>query len=225
MLELSIFKRFGSFELHVELSLEEGCLAIFGENGSGKSTTLRCISGLVKPEQGYIRIGGRVVFDSELRVNLPPQRRSTGYVPQGLELFPHMNVYENVAFGLRVRGLSGDKLRSRVERMLSMFGLAELKRRSVLALSGGQRQRVALARALVIEPELLLLDEPFSALDAETKRTLIPELREMLEELEIPTLLVTHDRREAEAMRAKVVELRCGRMVRRSMPVLKEATA
>ncbi len=225
MLELSIFKSFGSFELHVELSLERGCLALFGENGSGKSTTLRCISGLLKPEQGYIRIGRKVVFDSEHGINLPPQKRSVGYVPQGLELFPHMSVYENVAFGLRVRGICRAEVERRVSEAIEMLGLSGLERRGIAQLSGGQRQRVALARALVIEPELLLLDEPFSALDAATKRSLLPELRRLLEDAGIPAVVVSHDRSEVEALRARVVELRGGRVVSRSRLAMMEATA
>ncbi|NOZ59345.1 MAG: ATP-binding cassette domain-containing protein, partial [Euryarchaeota archaeon] len=139
--------------------------------------------------------------------------RSIGYVPQGLELFPHMSVYENVAFGLRVRGLRGEKLRSRVERMLRMFGLAELRRRSVVALSGGQRQRVALARALVIEPELLLLDEPFSALDMQTRQEVRRELRVLLESMGIPAIIVTHDLADAAELADRVCVMREGRIV------------
>ncbi len=225
MLELRIFKSFGGFELSLELEFDGSCLALVGENGSGKSTTLRCIAGLETPERGRIAVAGRVVFDSELGVNLPPQKRSVGYVPQGLELFPHMSVYENVAFGLRVRGICRAEVERRVSEAIEMLGLSGLERRGIAQLSGGQRQRVALARALVIEPELLLLDEPFSALDAATKRSLLPELRRLLEDAGIPAVVVSHDRSEVEALRARVVELRGGRVVSRSRLAMMEATA
>lgn len=197
VLELNIKKRLQRFELKIELHLGREVLAVFGENGSGKSTTLKSIAGLVTPDEGYIRIGDTLVFHSELGINLPPQKRNVGFVFQELALFPHLNVYENIAYGLRARGYSRAKIEEEVEGIMQLLGIAELGSHMPKELSGGQKQRVALARALVIKPKLLLMDEPFSALDRRTRRRVREEVSGILKTLSIPAIIVTHDYEDA----------------------------
>jgi|Deesub1362A_J573_1020465.scaffolds.fasta_scaffold00570_25 ABC-type sulfate/molybdate transport systems ATPase subunit len=212
MLDLSITKRFPRFELNVQLKLGREVLALLGENGSGKTTALKAIAGLVTPDEGYIRIGNTLAFHSELGINLPPQRRSVGFVFQELALFPHLNVYENIAFGLKVRGYSKAKVNEEVEAMMHTLGLAELRSHMPSELSGGQKQRVALARALVVKPKLLLMDEPFSALDQRTKQEVREEVRNILETFQVPAIIVTHDYEDAAILADRVCVLSNGRV-------------
>ncbi|MBM2826945.1 MAG: molybdenum transporter ATP-binding protein, partial [Dehalococcoidia bacterium] len=170
-------------------------IALFGPSGAGKTLTLNCISGLVKPDSGRIDINGATVFDSAQGVNLPPQRRRVGFVFQNYALLPHLSVGDNVAFGLR--GLAREEKRARVSEMLRLAGLVGLEHRRPSELSGGQQQRVAIARALAIEPSILLLDEPFTALDSGLRRRLQEELTQLVSPLKITTILVTHNLREA----------------------------
>ena len=195
MLDLDIDKRIKVFRLRATFRAEDGMLALFGPSGSGKTLTLNCIAGLVKPDSGRIAINGATVFDSAQGVNLPPQHRRVGYVFQNYALLPHLSVAENIAFGLR--GLAREEQRARVEEMLRLTGLAELEHRRPGELSGGEQQRVAIARALAIEPSILLLDEPFTALDSGLRRRLQEELMQLVAPLKITTILVTHNLREA----------------------------
>lgn len=183
---------------------------LFGESGSGKTTILRCLAGLDRPDRGHIRFEETTWFDAGQDLFCSPQRRSVGYLSQDYALFPHLNVARNIAYGLGKLGAAAR--RERVEKMLRLFGLAGLERRWPRQLSGGQQQRVALARALVRQPRLLLLDEPLSALDAPTRDHLRRELRQLLAELNVPTVLVTHDRVEALALGDTVVVLSEGRV-------------
>lgn len=224
MLELSITKRFQDFELCVELELKRGVLALFGENGSGKSTTLRCIAGLTTPDEGYIRIGSTLAFHSELGVNLPPQKRNVGYVFQELALFPHLSVEENIAFGLKVRGFSRGMVRREVTRVMRTLALEELRSHMPGELSGGERQRVALARALVVKPKLLLLDEPFSALDVRTRQEVRREVRAILEALRIPAIIVTHDYEDAAILADRICVLSRGRAMQQPEAMRLEVT-
>ncbi len=180
-------------------------LVLFGPSGAGKTTVLRCLAGLERPDEGRIALGDEVWFDSATGRWLPPQLRRVGYLPQGLALFPHLDVAGNIAFG--IRGLDGRARAARVRDLLERFGLAELGRRRPAELSGGERQRVALARALAASPRLLLLDEPLSALDAPTRERLRLELRELLATAEISAILVTHDRTEALVLGDRVAVL------------------
>lgn len=170
-------------------------LILFGPSGAGKTTILRCLAGLDQPDRGRIALGAETWFDAPRRVSLTPQRRRIGYLPQGLALFPHLDVRANVAFG--AASLPAGERAVRVAELVALLGLAGLERRRPGQLSAGQQQRVALARALCRRPRLLLLDEPLSALDAPTREALRSELRDLLRAGGVPAIVVTHDRSEA----------------------------
>jgi molybdate transport system ATP-binding protein len=183
---------------------------LFGPSGSGKSTTLRCLAGLERPERGSIRFGDEIWFDGARGIFLPPQRRRIGYLFQDNALFPHLRVVQNIGYGLGK--IPAPERRQRIEEITTLLGLAGLEDRYPRQLSGGQQQRVALARALVCRPRLLLLDEPLSALDAPTREHLRRQLRHWLVELQMSTILVTHDRIEALALGDHLVVFDAGRV-------------
>jgi len=183
---------------------------LFGRSGSGKSTTLRCLAGLERPERGTIRFGDEIWFDAARGIFLPPQRRRIGYLFQDYALFPHLRVTQNIGYGLGK--IAAPERRQRIEEITALLGLAGLEDRYPRQLSGGQQQRVALARALVCRPRLLLLDEPLSALDAPSREDLRRQLRQWLVELRMSTILVTHDRIEALALGDHVVVFEAGRV-------------
>lgn len=187
---------------------------LFGPSGCGKTTVLRCLAGLERPHQGIIRGNGQTWFDSDRRICLSPQQRDIGFLFQDYALFPHLSVADNIAFGLRNR----TQARNRVAEMVRRFDLAGLENRRPNQISGGQQQRVALARVLVRQPRLLLLDEPLSALDSSLREQLRSELRRQLEDLQIPVVLVTHDRIEAIALSDQIVVMEAGR-IRQCGPV------
>jgi molybdate transport system ATP-binding protein len=168
---------------------------LFGPSGSGKTTILRCLAGLEQPERGFVYFNGAVWFDAERSISLPPQQRRIGYLFQEYALFPHLTVRQNLEFGLR--RVTRPQRRQRVTEITSLFQIGDLVDRYPRELSGGQLQKVALARTVAPEPRLLLLDEPLSALDAPARGRLRSELRQLLNRVGIPTLLVTHDRTEA----------------------------
>ena len=207
-----IFKRFGRLNepvlKSVELQVGKGELAaLLGPSGCGKTTLLRIIAGFEKPDEGRIAIRGRDM------TSVPAHRRQVGMVHQQFALWPHMTVAENVAFGLEMRGVARrDRLR-RVSDVLELVGLSGFERRAPKSLSGGQQQRVALARALVIEPDLLLLDEPLSALDANRRQQLQRHLRHIQHELGVTTIIVTHDREEAMGLANHLVAMRSGHIL------------
>lgn len=183
---------------------------LFGPSGCGKTTILRCLAGLERPEHGRIRFGDATWHDAAGGVCLPPQRRGVGYLSQDSALFPHMTVARNIAYGLL--GVPGPERRRRVAGMLDLFRLNGLEGRYPGQISGGQQQRVALARCLACKPRLLLLDEPFSSLDATTREGLRHELRHLLAGFGTPALIVTHDRIEAIALADHLVVLDGGRI-------------
>ncbi|HEY2219632.1 MAG TPA: ABC transporter ATP-binding protein [Gaiellaceae bacterium] len=200
---------------HVSLEVQEGELfTLLGPSGCGKTTTLRSIAGLEIPDEGTISLGGRVLFSSTPKVRVPANQRGLGMVFQSYAIWPHMNVFENVAFPLKVlpRGKRPGRsdLRMRVERALAVVKLDQLASRDATALSGGQQQRLALARALVMEPALLLLDEPLSNLDAKLRDDMRFELKRLQRELGITCVYVTHDQTEALAMSNEVAVMRDG---------------
>jgi molybdate transport system ATP-binding protein len=189
----------------LELALEVGreTIALVGPSGAGKTTVLRAIAGLLPPERGRVALGETVWFDSDRGIDVPPEERSVGLVFQEYALFPHMTVEQNVAYGGRAR----------VDEMLGWLGIAELSKARPDELSGGERQRVALARALARDPAVLLLDEPLTALDTHTRGRVRGELRELLAELRLPTLLVTHDFQDAAALAERIGVIADGRIV------------
>ena len=183
---------------------------LFGPSGAGKSTTLRCLAGLDRPERGAIHFGDEIWFDAARGIFLPPQRRRIGYLFQDYALFPHLRVAQNIGYGLGK--IAAPERRQRIGEIAALLGLAGLEDHYPRQLSGGQQQRVALARALVCRPSLLLLDEPLSALDAPTREHLRRQLRQWLVELQMSTILVTHDRIEALALGDHVVVFEAGRV-------------
>lgn len=201
----------GGFHLGVAFEAPAGITALFGPSGAGKTLTLRCVAGLMRPGEGRIVLGDRVLLDRASGVDLPSRRRRVGYLFQQYALFPHMDVAENVAFG--VDGSREERQRA-VERLLELVGLPGFEHRRPRELSGGQQQRVALARALAPSPELLLLDEPFSALDGRTRRRLRGELLRIHEATGVPMVLVTHDLREVRELAGHVVLFDAGRVLR-----------
>ncbi len=200
------------FVLDVAFRTHNGeMLALFGPSGTGKSLTLRCVAGLLRPEAGRIVLNGRVLFDAAAGVDVPPRARRMGYVPQHYALFPHLTVADNIAYGLA--GWPPARRRARVAEMVRLMRLDRLETRRPHQLSGGQQQRVALARALVTEPEVLLLDEPFAALDGPIRGRLQNELLAVQRRFHIPTLLVTHDLAEAYALSDRMAVLEGGRVL------------
>jgi iron(III) transport system ATP-binding protein len=201
----------------ISVDVAEGELfTLLGPSGCGKTTTLRSVAGLETPDRGEIEVGGRVLYSSEKRVRVPANERGLGMVFQSYAIWPHMNVFKNVAFPLQVlprRRRPGRKqLRDRVERALAVVKLDELASRQATDLSGGQQQRLALARALVMEPPLLLLDEPLSNLDAKLREEMVFELKRLQRELGITAVYVTHDQVEALAMSNRVAVMRSGKI-------------
>ncbi len=191
----------------VSLEIEPGALVtLLGPSGCGKTTTLRLIAGLERPS------AGRIFIDEEDVTPLPAHLRDISMVFQNYALFPHMNVFENVAYGLKVQGMSDAEVRRQVGEALELVGLTGLEQRAPGALSGGQQQRVALARALVLKPKVLLFDEPLSNLDAKLRKRVRQEIRELQQNLGITAVYVTHDQEEAMAISDRVVVMRAGRI-------------
>lgn len=210
MLEMTLDARRGGFRLQVECRLASDWTVIFGPSGAGKSTLLRLIAGLDLLDRGRITLDEHVLTDSAMRIRLKPGRRRTALVAQQTALFPHLNVTANVAYGLA--GLDRSQRLERIEEMLQLVGANHLADRRPRNLSGGEAQRVALARALAPLPRLLLLDEPFSALDGAASDALLSRLQQWLREHRVQTILVTHDATDAYATSAEVVFLREGRL-------------
>jgi len=213
MLTVAIEKQLPTVDVAVEFDLAGEVLALFGPSGAGKSMTLKMIAGIETPDRGTIRSGDRLLYDSSTGVNLPPQRRRVGYVPQQYALFPHLTALENVAFPLR-KGLRwpAQRANQRASELLASFGLADLLDVHPGGLSGGQQQRVALARALSSEPEILLLDEPFAALDGPIRVELRNELRTIQQRLRVPAVFVTHDLEEAATLANRIAVVLDGRV-------------
>ena len=212
-LEAEVSLRLGSLDLDVALDVPPGELvALLGPNGAGKTTLLKILAGLLAPVRGRVVLDGRVLDDVATGDHVPVERRPVGYVFQDYLLFPHLSALENVAFGLRSRGMHKRDARQRAGDWLERVGLANYAEAKPPALSGGQAQRVALARALATEPRLLLLDEPLAALDASTRLSTRRELRRQLDSYEGVRLLVTHDPLEAMALAERLVVLEDGRI-------------
>jgi molybdate transport system ATP-binding protein len=204
------------FELGVAFEAAPGFTILFGASGAGKTTLLDCIAGLSTPDSGQISIGQRALFDSTQHHNLSAAKRNLGYVFQSLALFPHMTVEQNVNYGLS--HLTKSERGQRAAAVLDAFHVAHLAQRNVREISGGESQRVALARALVLDPQILLLDEPLAALDAATKRRIISDLRKWHQSHRVPILYVTHSREEVFALGERVIVLEAGRIVAQGTP-------
>ena len=195
-LYVDIRKKLGDFRLETQFEAAEGVTGILGASGCGKSMTLRCIAGIVKPDEGYIELDGRVLFDSKKNINLRPQDRHVGLLFQNYALFPNMTVRQNLMTGLKAEKTGKKEAEIRIQEMLEKFELKGLEKHKPAELSGGQQQRVALARIFLSSPRVLMLDEPFSALDGYLRWNLEQELLETLKEFGGPTLFVSHSRDE-----------------------------
>ncbi|MFB3884605.1 MAG: ABC transporter ATP-binding protein [Thermodesulfobacteriota bacterium] len=211
-----IVKKYGKVKAVDDLSLgvEDGeLLTLLGPSGCGKTTVLRCVSGFVKPDSGEIYLGDRKITE------IPPQKRGIGLVFQNYALWPHLTVFQNLAFGLKIRKLSRNEIRKKVERALSLVQLEGFEERYPRQLSGGQQQRVALSRALVLEPEILLLDEPLSNLDALLREQMRFEIAQIHKQAGITTIYVTHDQTEAMVISDRIAVLEKGRIMQLGTPL------
>jgi putative spermidine/putrescine transport system ATP-binding protein len=198
---------------HLDLNTKEGeFISLLGPSGCGKTTTLRCVAGFEFPDQGRVRLNDEDITD------LPPEKRDIGMVFQNYALFPHLTVYRNLAFGLEMRGIGRAECKRRIDEVLAMVQLTPMAERYPRQLSGGQQQRVALARALVIEPRLLLLDEPLANLDAVLREDMRVFIRELQKRVGITTLYVTHDQAEAMVMSDRVAVMLGGRLLQFDVP-------
>ncbi len=216
-----VVKSFGSVRAvdGVSFEAEEGkFLTLLGPSGCGKTTTLRMMAGLERNDRGSIWIGSQLMSSPEESVFVPPERRNIGMVFQSYAIWPHMSVFENVSYPLRIRKRPADEIRRRVSQTLELLSMNGLSERQATALSGGQQQRVAIARALVFEPSILLMDEPLSNLDAQLRGEMRAQLRELQERLAITTIYVTHDQEEAMVLADTIAVMHGGRLVQLGAP-------
>ena len=225
MLEIEITKSFSGgvspFHLDVNFRVDEGITVLFGPSGAGKTAVLNAVAGVVRPDAGRIASGGVTYFDAETKTFLPSAKRRVGYVFQGLALFPHLTVTENVGYGLGSAWLPSKRTARRklVAEHLANFHLEQLADRRPGEISGGQQQRVALARALIHRPRVLLLDEPLTGLDLPVKREILSDLRGAVEQLRIPALFVTHDAQEAARLGDRILLMEQGRIISEGEPL------
>lgn len=213
-----LIKQLNYFTLDVEYSMENELLVIEGSSGAGKTTILNCLAGIMKPDDGNITVDGRVLFSHTDKVNIAAEKRNIGYLFQSYALFPNMTVRQNVLYGLKNKKeyrkkASRKEMLEYADYMMETLGISHLANKNSSAISGGEKQRTALARAMVTKPSLLLLDEPFSALDENTKGRIYEEFNEFKETLKIPTILITHNHRETELFADKNITLKEGRII------------
>jgi iron(III) transport system ATP-binding protein len=216
-----LIKRFGKVTAidGVDIHIPEGKIfTLLGPSGCGKTTTLRCLAGFENADEGKIWIGDQLIFDSRQKINISPQKRGMGMVFQSYAVWPHMSVFENIAFPLRIRKAPRGKINEQVARALSMVGIEELKDRLPSEISGGQQQRVAFARAIVYEPAVLLLDEPLSNLDAKLREQMRFEILELQRKIGVTTVYVTHDQEEAMVLSDEVLVMDFGKVIQRGDP-------
>jgi molybdate transport system ATP-binding protein len=205
-----------AFLLDISFEMENELVVLFWPSGSGKTTLFKCISGITEPDEGKITVGSKTYYDRSKKINLPIQKRNLGYVFQNYTLFPHMNVRKNIECGLK--GWNKEKKEERVLEMLDFFHIEELETLYPSQLSGGQNQRVALARALAPKPEILLLDEPFSALDIRMRADLTKKIRNLQKKTGIPLLFITHNLEEALLLADEILVLDKGKVQRFGTP-------
>ncbi len=201
-----------AFSLDVDFEAPRGITILFGPSGSGKSTALQIVAGLLNPDEGRVELGDEVWFDSATRANLSVHRRHVAYLFQNLALFPHMTALGNVCYGID-RDVPRDERKDRAHAMLKRLGVDHLASRRPRTFSGGEAQRVALARAMATSPRILLLDEPFSALDRDLRIQLATEVRTLVDDLELPAIQVTHNHGEARALGDRIIRMKNGRVV------------
>ncbi|MFR6291243.1 MAG: ATP-binding cassette domain-containing protein [Peptococcaceae bacterium] len=194
-------KQLDRFALDVEYQFPQGVLVVQGESGSGKSTLLNCISGLLQPDDGYMQLGQRLLYQKQEQIDVPVQQRNIGYVFQNYALFPNMTVEKNILYGVNNRARDGQQRQEMLDYVtyiMDTFRIQHLRKKYPRQISGGEKQRTALARAIVTKPDLLLLDEPFSALDIKTKEIVYQEFLELKHAVQIPIILISHDPREGD---------------------------
>lgn len=208
MLQVEIHKKTYFFDLDTNFSINQEVLVIKGPSGSGKTTLLDCICGLRSPEKGQIYINNKTIFSSYNSVNVKIKDRNIGYVFQNYALFPHMTIKKNITFGLKCKKMKDLKY---VDHVMNIFNIKHLENRYPSEISGGEKQRVALARALAVKPEVLLLDEPFSALDINTKKIVYKEFLQIKKLYNIDIILVTHNAEEAELLGDKILNIDSGK--------------
>lgn len=205
MLQINLQKQVGEFSLEVDLRIpNQGITGIFGVSGSGKSSLINLISGLMTPDRGFIRLNDRTLVDIEQKMNLPPQQRNLGYVFQDARIFPHYSVKGNLLYGVKNADVP------HFEQIVALLGLEQLLRRYPLCLSGGEKQRVAIGRALLSKPEMLLMDEPLSALDLPRKQELLSYLEKLTQDIQVPILYVTHSLDELRRLAERVIFMENG---------------
>lgn len=209
MLRVAIRKNLPDFLLEVDFTLSNQVMVLSGPSGAGKSTLLNCIAGISNPDFGLIELGDKTIFSSDKKINLKPRLRKIGYVFQDYALFPHLTVDENILFGLNSRYPKSDD-KALLKKILQMCNIEHINNRFPHEISGGEKQRVALARAIIVKPEVILLDEPLSALDRETRFSIRHELKEMHRCWKIPFIVVTHSNEDMEFLGDKIIYLNKG---------------
>ena len=222
MLEVAIEKRLGEFTLTASFASAGGVTALFGPSGAGKTSVVNMIAGLVRPDRGRIVLGEAVLFDSTLRVDVPPHRRRIGYVFQEGRLFPHLSVKHNLDYGRWMNGQPADP--AAFAHVVDLLDIAHLLHRRPGKLSGGERQRIAIGRALLMQPKLLLLDEPLASLDAARKAEILPYLERLRQE-SVPMVYVSHQADEARRLATMVVRLDAGRVTAVGGPELLDSAS
>lgn len=210
MLAVDVEKKLGTFEIGAAFAGDSGVTALFGPSGAGKTSIVGMIAGLIRPDRGRITVGGEVLFDSAQRIDVPPHRRGIGYVFQDGRLFPHLSVARNLDYGRWMSGKARDE--TQIRHVTELLDIGHLLKRRPGALSGGERQRVALGRALLMQPRLMLLDEPLASLDAARKREILPYFQRLRDEAKVPMVYVSHDASEVKALASRVVLLDEGRV-------------
>ncbi|NLK35727.1 MAG: ATP-binding cassette domain-containing protein [Gracilibacteraceae bacterium] len=210
LIDIKIYKKTDYFTIDVDISFKRGILVIQGESGAGKTTLLDCIAGLRNPDKGRISIGNRLLYSSDENINIPVRERNIGYLFQNYALFPHMSVIENVLYGLKSRKI---KDFAYAERIIDSFGIKHIRDKLPSYISGGEKQRTALARAIATKPSLLLLDEPFSALDRDTRTIVYEEFLSFKKNFHMDAILITHDENEAKLLGDSIIMLKDGKVV------------